>query len=307
MHASLCAIRRRIIVFARTIVRTREVPVRFGITIFVTDRSIRPDELAREVEARGFDSLFFPEHTHIPVSRRTPAPMGEPLPEQYQRTLDLFVALSYAAGATTRLRIGSAICLVAQRDPIVTAKEVATLDSLSGGRLTFGIGFGWNVEEMADHGVDAKRRRDVVREKMLAMERLWSQDEAGFEGDLVRFESSWSWPKPVQTPRPPVLIGGGGGPKLFASIAEYADGWIPIGGRGIATHLPALQQAFSDAGRDLTSLQIMPCGTIPTPGKVEHLIASGATEIVCGAESGSRDDVLRQLDDYAKIIAPYKS
>jgi probable F420-dependent oxidoreductase len=279
--------------------------VRFGITIFETDRSIVPGELAREVESRGFDSLFFPEHTHIPSARTTPAPMGEPLPEQYGRTLDLFVALSWAASATTRLRIGSAICLVAQRDPIITAKEVATLDLLSGGRFTFGIGFGWNVEEMNDHGTDYASRRAIVRERMLAMEQLWTQDEASFDGEFVRFEPSWSWPKPVQQPRPPVLIGGGGGPKLFANIAEYADGWIPIGGRGLSAHLPALRQAFEDAGRDPAAIHVMPCGTIPAPGKIEHLIEAGATEIVLGCDSGTRDTVLPILDDYAKIIAPY--
>ena len=196
--------------------------MRFGITMFPTDLSIGPVELALEAEARGLDSIWFPEHTHIPVSRRTRAPAGEPLAEEYKRSLDPFVAMAAVAGATERIRVGTGIALVAQRDPIVMAKEVASLDLVSRGRLDLGIGFGWNVEEMADHGVDFTRRRDVVREKVLAMKALWTEDEAGFEGEYVNFEPSWSWPKPVQRPHPPLLIGGGGGPKLFAAIADYA-------------------------------------------------------------------------------------
>src|SRR5436309_11292173 len=207
--------------------------MRFGITTFLTDRSITPAEFARELDARGFESLFLPEHTHIPVGRRTPAPMGEPLPEYYWHLLDPFVALTSAGAASTTVRLGTGICLVGQRDPFVLAKEVATLDVLSGGRFTFGIGFGWNEDEMTDHGVEYPRRRDVVREKVLAMQRLWSEDEASFRGEYVRFDESWSWPKPAQRPWPPVLIGGTGGPLLFEHIAEYGDGWIPIGGRGV--------------------------------------------------------------------------
>ncbi len=284
----------------------REITLRFGITMFVTDTSIAPGELAREVEERGFDSLFFPDHTHIPSARITPAPMGEPLPGQYARMLDVFIALTAAAGATQRLRIGSAVALIAQRDPIVTAKETATIDLLSNGRLTLGVGFGWNVEEMADHGVAYEQRRAVVREKMLAIQRLWSDEVASFDGEYVRLSPSWSWPKPVQRPRPPVLVGGGAGPKLFAHIAEYADGWIPIGGRGIAKSLPDLQKAFEDKGRDPKQIRVMPCGTIPEAKKIEYLISVGSTEIVLGADTGARDVVLRQLDDYAKIIAPFR-
>jgi len=189
--------------------------MRIGVTAFLTDRSIRPDELARAAEERGFDSMYVPEHTHIPVSRRTPAPMGEPLPEQYWRALDPFVALTFAAAATTNLRLGTGVALVMEHDPIVLAKEIATLDQLSGGRFTFGIGFGWNVEEAEDHGVEWKKRRALTREKILAMQALWSNDEAGFEGEYVRFEVSKAWPKPAQQPRPPILIGGGAGPIMF--------------------------------------------------------------------------------------------
>lgn len=280
--------------------------MRFGITMFVTDRTLRPGDLARECEARGFDSIFFPEHTHIPVSRRTPAPMGEPLPLQYRRTLDPFVALTAAAGTTTRIRLGTGICLVAERDPIVTAKEVASLDLLSGGRFVFGIGYGWNVEEMTHHGVDFHRRREVTRERMLAMEALWMHEEASFDGEFVRFEPSWAWPKPVQTPRPPVLIGGGAGPKLFDHIAEFADGWIPIGGRGVKAALPELKAAFEKAGRDPSTIEIVPCGSIPEPSKLEYFRDAGVTEVVVGIDGGYRDDILPVLDSYAEIVSSFR-
>ncbi|MHB8511614.1 MAG: LLM class F420-dependent oxidoreductase [Actinomycetota bacterium] len=280
--------------------------MRFGLTIFPNDQTLGPDVFAREAEARGFDSIFFPEHTHIPTARRTPAPMGEPLPEYYRRTLDPFVALAIASSATKTIRLATGICLVAQRDAIVTAKEVATLDHLSGGRFTFGIGYGWNVEEIEDHGVTFARRRDIVREKMLAMETLWSNDVASFKGEFVSFEESWAWPKPVQQPRPPVLIGGGAGPKLFQAIAEFADGWIPIGGRGIKESLPELQAEFEKRGRDPSTIQVVPCGTIPTKSKLEYFIENGITEVALGVEAGDVDHVLPILDDYAKIVSPFK-
>ncbi|HJP65245.1 MAG TPA: LLM class F420-dependent oxidoreductase, partial [Actinomycetota bacterium] len=242
--------------------------MRIGITAFLSDRSMRPDEFAREIEARGFDSMYVPEHSHIPASRKTPAPMGEPLPEQYYRVLDPFVALTAAAMVTERLRIGTAVCLVIERDPIATAKEVATLDWLSGGRFVFGVGFGWNKEEMADHGIDYAQRREVSRERVLAMQRLWADEEASFEGEFVRFDKSFAWPKPVQQPRPLTLLGGGAGPKLFAHIAEYADGWMPIGGRGVGAALPALREAFEAAGRDSATLEVSATGSIPDPGKL---------------------------------------
>jgi len=279
----------------------------FGVTIFLTDRSIGPAEVARESEARGFTSLFLPEHTHIPASRRTPAPMGEPLPEQYWHTLDPFVALTVAAGATERLRLGTGICLVAQRDPFVTAKEAATLDLLSRGRFEFGIGFGWNVEEIEDHGVSFPRRRALGRENVLAILKLWSDDEADFKGEFVSFEKSWAWPKPAQRPRPPVLIGGQGGPVLFRHAAEYADGWMPVGAHGVAKNLPVLRAAFEQAGRDPSSVRVVPLGSIPEAGKLEYLRGLGITEVVLNLPSGGRDEVLRVLDDHAKTVAPFRS
>ena len=277
--------------------------MRLGVTMFPTDRAMNIVDLARAVEARGFSSLYVPEHTHIPTSRATPAPTGDAeLPEQYRRTLDPFVALTAAATATERLRVGTGICLVAQRDPVVTAKEVATLDFLSGGRFTFGIGFGWNVEEMADHGVDYPERRAVVREKVLAMQRLWTEDEAEFAGDHVRLSPSWSWPKPVQQPYPPVLIGGGAGPKLFDHIVEYADGWIPIGGRGLGEALPELRKTAEAAGRDPDELRIVPFGTLPSPGKLEHYASLGIDEVVLQLPSAPADKVMGVLDGYSEFV-----
>ena len=277
--------------------------MRFGITMFATDMSMRPDQLAIAVEDRGFDAFYVPEHTHIPSSRRTPAPTGDAdLPEEYRRTLDVFVALAWAAAATERIRIGTGICLVAQRDIIVTAKEVATIDHLSGGRFVFGIGYGWNREEMEDHGVDPSRRRDIVREKVLAMEGLWAQDEAAFDGEFVRFEPSWSWPKPVQQPRPPVLLGGAPGPTLFSHIAEYGDGWMPIGGSGVAAALPALRDAMDAAGRDPAGLEVATFGSIPDPGKLEHFREIGVTEVILRVPSAPDDVVLPLLDRYATLI-----
>jgi probable F420-dependent oxidoreductase len=279
--------------------------MRFGLTIFLTDRSVGPADLAREAEARGFTSLFLPEHTHIPAGRWTPAPMGEPLPEQYRRILDPFVSLTAAAAATERMRVGTGICLLAQRDAIVTAKEIASLDLLSGGRFVFGVGYGWNVEEMADHGIDPTRRRDVVREKVLAIRRLWEDEEATFKGEFVRFERSWAWPKPSR--RVPVLVGGVGGPKLFAHVAEYGDGWIPIGGRGIKAGLPLLYRACEERGRDPGSLTVVPLGSIPERGKLEYFASLGIEETVLTLPSTGRDEVLGILDDYVKIVEPFVS
>jgi probable F420-dependent oxidoreductase len=273
-----------------------------GVTMFLTDRSMTPAALARAAEERGLSSVWLPEHTHIPVSRATPAPMGEPLPEEYRRTLDPFVALATAAAVTTTLRLGTGICLVAQRDPVVTAKEVATLDHLSDGRFTFGVGFGWNVEELGDHGVAFRDRRAVARERMLAMRRLWSDDEASFTGDHVRLEPSWAWPKPAQRPGPPVFIGGAGGPTLFAHIAEYADGWLPIGGGGVRAALPDLRKAAEEAGRDPDALRVIPFGTVPSPGKLEHYADLGITEVVLQLPSGTADRVLPVLDGHAALV-----
>jgi probable F420-dependent oxidoreductase len=281
--------------------------MKIGVTMFATDQAIAPAELARAAEERGFHSLYLPEHTHIPTSRKTPPPTGDAeLAEEYRRTLDPFVALGAAAAVTSHLRLGTGVCLVAQRDPIVTAKAAATLDHISGGRLVFGIGYGWNREEMRSHGVAPRLRREIVREKMLAMERLWDQDAAEFGGEHVRFEPSWSWPKPKQRPRPPVLLGGAPGPTLFAHIAEYADGWMPIGGAGVNAALPALHRAVADAGRDPAKLMLVLLGTLPDPRKLEYHAAAGVvTEVALRLPASPSADVLRILDDYARLCAPY--
>jgi probable F420-dependent oxidoreductase len=277
--------------------------MRLGLTIFATDRAMSPVELAREAEARGFHSLYVPEHTHIPVSRRTPPPTGEAeLAEEYRRTLDPFVALGAAAAVTQSIRLGTGVALVAQHDPIALAKAIATLDHLSGGRFVLGVGYGWNVEEMEDHGIDPKRRRARVRETLLAMQALWSQEVAGFAGEFVRFEPSWQWPKPVQRPRPPILIGAAAGPTAFAHVAELGDGWIPIGGAGLREALPALRTAFEARGRDPAALHVVPMGVLPTREKLDHYAAAGVTEAVLRLPSAPRDAVLPVLDAYAKFL-----
>jgi probable F420-dependent oxidoreductase len=277
--------------------------MRIGVTMFATDRAIRPADLAREAEARGFGSLYFPEHTHIPVSRRTPPISGDAeLPEEYKRTLDPFVALATAAEATSRILVGTGICLVAQRDPIVTAKAVATLDLLSGGRFVLGVGFGWNEDEMESHGVDPRTRRARAREHVLAMQRLWADDVASFEGEHARVPPSWSWPKPVQRPWPPVLMGGPAGPKLFAHVAEYADGWMPIGGAGVAAAIPALRDAARAAGRDPASLRVVVFGAVPDDAKMARYAEIGVSEVVVRIPSAERDEVLPLLDRHARWI-----
>lgn len=279
--------------------------MRLGVNLFLTDRSIGPAELAQALEERGFSSLWLPEHTHIPTSRATPAPMGEPLPEEYRRTLDPFVALATAAAVTTELRLGTGIALLAQRDAIVTAKEVATLDHLSGGRFNLGVGYGWNIEELADHGVAKADRRAVVRESVLAMERLWDAgrgDDNGFDGDHVRVAPSFAWPKPVQQPRPPVLIGGSAGPTLFRHIAEFADGWIPIGGGGVAAALGDLRAEYEKVGRDPDDISVIPFGVIPEAGKLEHYASLAITECVCQLPPAGADVLLPILDRYAEML-----
>ena len=282
--------------------------MRYGVTMFVTDVSIDVVELARAVEERGLDSLWLPEHTHIPTSRTTPHPSGGELPDKYKRSLDPLVALGAAASATTTLRLGTGILLPAQRDPIVTAKAVATLDHVSGGRLALGVGFGWNEDEIADHGVDFHQRRAVAREHVLAMQALWHDDEAEFSGEHVRIPPSWSWPKPAQRdgdgrPHLPVLVGGGAGPKLFAHAVEYADGWVPIGGAGLSSTLPTLRAALAEAGRDPAGFEVVPFAAIPDHGKLDHYGDLGVTETVFDLPSAPRDEVLRVLDRVASFVA----
>jgi probable F420-dependent oxidoreductase len=197
-----------------------------GVATFPTHDSIGPAQVARLAEEHGFESLFFTDHSHIPASRETPYSGGAELPRKYTHTYDMFVALTAAAVVTTKIRIGSGVCLVIERDPIQTAKEVASVDHLSGGRFEFGVGAGWNREEMANHGTDPRRRMAVLRERVEAMKQIWTHDEASYHGEFVDFERIWSWPKPLQRPHPPVLVGGGG-PTVFDRVLAYGDAWFP--------------------------------------------------------------------------------
>ncbi|MGZ4676160.1 MAG: LLM class F420-dependent oxidoreductase [Acidimicrobiia bacterium] len=277
--------------------------MQIGITMFATDQTMDFVALAREAEARGFHSLYVPEHTHIPTSRRTPPPTGgDVLAEEYKRTLDPLVALAAAAASTERILLGTGICVVAQREPIVTAKAVATLDRISAGRFVFGIGFGWNADEIEDHGIAMADRRAIAREHVLAMRALWRDDIAEFHGEHVDIAPSWSWPKPVRPEGPPVLVGGAAGPKLFAHVAEYADGWIPIGGAGIRAALDDLRRACDAAGRDAATLRIVPFGTVPSPGKLDYYAELGIHEIVLRIPGGTADEVLPVLDGFAELV-----
>lgn len=279
-----------------------------GVTIFLTDQSIDPVEIAREVEQRGYSSIWLPEHTHIPTSRRTPAPMGEPLAEEYRRCLDPFVAMGMMAAVTERVRVGTGIALMAERDPIVTAKEVATIDHCSGGRVSLGIGYGWNIEELENHGGSKRTRRAVVRERVLAMQELWGEEAASFHGEHVQLAEAWAWPKPTQRVRGrtgvPVLIGGAPGPTLFEHIAEFADGWIPIGGAGVAAAMADLHAAAEQVGRPPSDFTVIPFGTLPDRGKLDHYESIGITETVLRLPSAGRDEVLRTLDAFDPFLAP---
>ena len=274
-----------------------------GITAFVTDRSLGPADLARAAEERGFASLYFPEHTHLPVDEAVPpALVAGVTVDDYRRTLDPFVALAAAAAVTTRVRLGTGVCLVAQHDPIVLAKQVATLDQLSNGRVVLGIGFGWNRREAADHGVDFSQRRAVAAEKLRCMHALWSMEEAQFHGAHVELAPSYSWPKPRQQPRVRTLVGGAAGARTFAFVAELADGWMPIGGAGVAGALGDLRRAFEDCGRDPADAQVVPFGTVPDEGKLEHYRDLGLTEVVLRVPSGPADGMLRVLDDFSRYL-----
>ncbi|WP_354380546.1 TIGR03619 family F420-dependent LLM class oxidoreductase [Streptomyces sp. PvR034] len=286
--------------------------MRIATTIFLTDRTIAPVPLARALEERGFAGLYLPEHTHIPVSRDTPAPMGGTLPEEYGRTVDPFVALGQAAAVTERLHLGTGITLVAQHDPIVLAKQIATLDHLCGGRFTLGLGYGWNVEEAADHGVRWRERRELVRDRMALMRALWAPEPTAYVGQFSSVQASSAFPKPAQAARelapgvplhgPRTLIGGQAGPKLFAAIADHADGWMPIGGGGLTESLPALRAVWEAAGRDPKSLQVVPYAVRPTPGKLAHYADLGLDEVVLQLPSADEGEVLRTLDEFTPYL-----
>ncbi|XOV87050.1 MAG: LLM class F420-dependent oxidoreductase [Pseudomonadota bacterium] len=272
----------------------------FGVQIFPTDQTIGPVELAKAVEARGLDSLFFPEHTHIPVSRATPFPGGGDLPEWYWRSHDPFVALTAAAAVTERIKVGTGICLVIERDPITLAKECASLDVLSGGRFILGIGAGWNREEMENHGASYQHRWKIVREKVLAMKQIWTQDEAEFHGEFVNFDPIWSWPKPVQPGGPPVWMGANS-KWVFDRVAEYCEGWMPIGGSG-SGGMEHMSAALEKRGRKLEDLTIALFGAPLNVEQARGRIDQGFTDLIFGLPQSNRDKVLEHLDRVAAVV-----
>jgi probable F420-dependent oxidoreductase len=274
--------------------------MKFGIVMFATDESIGVVQLARAVEERGFESLFLPEHSHMPVDH-SPWPGGAELPRQYKRTLDLFVALGAAAAVTTTLQVGTGVCLVVQHDPILLAKQVATLDQISGGRVLFGIGGGWNRVEMANHGTDPKTRWRLLRERVLACREIWTKEEAEFHGEFVDFGPLWSWPKPAQVP--PVLIGGDG-PGTFDRVLEYGDGWIPLNRTDparLVARFAELQKLAADRGRPPVPVTMF--GAAPTAQTIASLTELGVERCLFFLKPAPADEALPELDSLAALVA----
>lgn len=277
--------------------------MRYSVAVVATDRTLGVAELARAVEERGLDGLWLPDHTHIPVCRASPYPLPGELPERYRRLLDPLVGLAFAAAATSHIRIGTGVLLAAQRDPITTAKALATLDQQSGGRLAVGIGFGWNLAEMANHEVDPRTRRARTRDHVLAMRRLWEDDIAEYHGPHAGFAASWAWPKPEQRPLP-VFLGGGPSELVFDHVAEYTQGWLPLGARGLDTSIPRLRARVAAAGRDPALLEIIPfTETEPGPAKLDALERAGATEVAFNVAPASPSAVLADLDRLAALAS----
>jgi len=276
--------------------------MKVGVYIFATDYAIRVDELARAAEERGFESLFLPEHTHIPKSRKSPWPGGPNLPKEYWHTLDPFVALASAAAATTRLRLATGICLVIERDPITLAKEVASLDLLSRGRFIFGIGGGWNREEMENHGTDFKQRWRLLRERVLAMKEIWTKDEPEFHGEFVDFDPIWAYPKPVQKPHPPILLGNNT-ENARQRVVDFCDGWMPIAARAgdLAAGIADLRARAEKAGREPVSLSVSLFGAKPEEAALRAYQGMGVARALLALPSADRDTILPLLDRYAKL------
>jgi len=275
----------------------------YGVVMFPTEYAIAPDDLARALEERGFESVWFPEHTHIPASRRSPWPGGGELPRDYWSSYDPFVALMAAAGATRRLKLGTGICLVIERDPITTAKAVATLDRLSNGRVLFGIGGGWNAEEMENHGTAFKTRWRLLRERVLAMKEIWTKPAPEFHGQFVRFDKIWADPKPIQKPHPPIIVGGDGA-TTFDRIVEYGDGWMPLlrPKQNPLERIPELRERLKKAGRDPSSAPVSIFFAPPKRETLDALEAAGVVRAIFGVPSEPRDTVLPRLDAYTKVM-----
>jgi probable F420-dependent oxidoreductase len=275
--------------------------VKFGVSMFPTDYAIQPVELALAAEARGFESLWFPEHTHIPASRKTPFPGGTDLPKEYWHTHDPFVALGAAASVTKTLRLGTGVCLVIERDPIVLAKEVASLDMISGGRVELGIGAGWNVEEMENHGAIFKKRWKIVREKILAIREIWTKEVAEFHGEFVNFDPIWSFPKPIQPGGPPILLGSQS-KRSFERIAEYCDGWMPIAfpHADFTAGVKALRDAEKAAGRSRLGISLF--GSSSKEDDIRRLMDLGFDRLIFPLPAAPRETVLPLMDKYAGIV-----
>jgi probable F420-dependent oxidoreductase len=270
----------------------------FGIGYFPTHDGLGPGQVAKLAEDHGLESLFFAEHTHIPASRETPYPAGGELPRKYFHTYDLFVAMTAAALATTRLRIGSGVALVIERDPITTAKEVASIDHLSGGRVEFGIGAGWNREEMANHGTNPRTRMRLLKERVEAIKAIWTEAEASYHGEFVNFDRIWSWPKPAQRPHPPVLVGGDG-PTVEDRVLAFGDAWFPNYNRKVASRYRALQER---ADRPI-ELQLI---AVPADPKVlEDLAGAGARRVAHWLPSGGRSVVEPAIAAWERAIAEF--
>jgi len=278
--------------------------MKYGIVMFPAHYAIRPDELARAAEERGFESLFFPEHTHIPASRRSPYPGGGELPKEYSHTHDLFVTLAAAAVVTKKIKVGAGICLVIERDPITTAKEVASVDVLSNGRLLFGIGGGWNAEEMEHHGTVFKTRWKLLRERVLAMKEIWTKDEAEFHGELVNFDPIWSWPKPLQKPHPPILMGGDT-PQARQRVVDFCNGWIPIGFNpdAILSGMQDLAERARAAGKKPEDFPVSIFGAPADLGVLKRFAAAGVQRVNFWVPPKPKDEVLPILDRFARLAA----
>jgi probable F420-dependent oxidoreductase len=275
--------------------------VKFGVAIFPTDYAISMTELASAAEQLGFESLWVAEHSHIPASRLSSWPGGAELPKQYWHSLDPFVALTAAALASNTLLIGTGICLIVQRDPIHTAKEVASVDHVSNGRFLFGVGAGWNSEEMADHGTQFETRFKLMRERIEAMKAIWTQDESEYHGEMVDFGPMWSWPKPVQKPHPPVHLGGSG-PGVLKRVVAYADGWMPNRGNDLA-RIPELQELAREAGRERIPVTLYPKAE---PAAIEKAAEAGVDRCIYYVPPDGRDQALTRLEELAKLAAPYR-
>jgi probable F420-dependent oxidoreductase len=280
--------------------------MKFGVLIFATDYTINVVDLGQRAEDCGFDSLWLPEHTHIPTSRRSPYAGGGELPREYTHTLDPFVSLAAVAAATSQLRLATGICLVIERDPIILAKEVASLDFQSGGRVLFGIGAGWNREEMENHGTNPKLRWRVLRERVLAMKQIWTMDQAEFHGQFVNFDPIWSWPKPAQRPHPPVIMGGDG-PLAMEGLLDYCEEWLPRPNRGEGTleeRIGAVNRRAEAAGRGRIPISIF--GAPPDPRQIETYQRLGAQRSIFRLPPAAADEVIPLLRQWADLARSFR-